>query len=101
MGGSSPQIIMKRLYIYRLGDQCITHDGYIQIGIHSHSVERHIELCPTIDWLETYWLPDVFGNRYKRAVFQAHERVSGGKDSIEDRPRDFPYQAQARLNRSV
>ena len=92
---------MRRLYIYRLNDRCITHDGHIQLGIHSHSVEKHIELCPTIDWLETYWLPDVFINRYKRAVFQAHERVSGGKDSIEDRPRDFPDQPQSRLDRSV
>ena len=92
---------MKKLYIYRHGDRCITHDGYIQIGIHSHSVERHIKLCPTIEWLETYWLPDVFSKRYKRAVFQAHERVSGGKDSIEERPRDFPDQAETRLQRSV
>jgi hypothetical protein len=92
---------MRRLYIYRLNDRCITHDGHIQLGIHSHSVEKHIELCSTIDWLETYWLPDVFINRYKRATFQAHERVSGGKDSIEDRPRDFPYQAESRLQRSV
>jgi hypothetical protein len=71
-------------------------------------VERHIELNPTINWVETYWVPDIFMNRYKRANFQAHERVSGGKDSIEERPRDFPsdpqpvtIQEQSRLNRTL
>ena len=60
-----------------------------------------MDLCPTIKWIETYWLPDKFASRYKRAVFQAHERASGGKDSIETRPRDFPDQAETRLQRSV
>ncbi len=92
---------MKTLYIYRHSTICITHDGYIQIGIHSHSLERHLELCPSINWIETYWLPDIFSNRYKRASFQAHERVSGGKQSIEERPRDFPDQPQTRLDRTV
>ena len=87
---------MKRLYIFRSGDTCITHDGYIQIGSMSHSLERHVELNPTIDWVETYWLPDIFQNRYKRATFQAHERVSSGKMSIQDRPRDFPEEGSAR-----
>ena len=98
----------KVLYIHRIGDRCITHDGYIQIGIHSHSVERHIELCSTIRWVETNWIPDVFGKRYKRATFQAHERVSGGKDYAECRPRDFPnstacdtIQEENRLSRTV
>jgi len=80
----------KSLYIYRVKDRCITHDGFIQIGIFNHSVEKHLELCPEINWLETYWLPDVFANRYKRASFQATARKAGGKDVIEERPRDFP-----------
>tara|TARA_Y100000816_G_C26017698_1_gene532322 strand:+ start:796 stop:1074 length:279 start_codon:yes stop_codon:yes gene_type:complete len=92
---------MKTLYIYRHNHHCITHDGYMQLGIHSHSLERHLELCPSINWIETYWLPDIFSKRYKRASFQTHERVSDGKDSIEQRPRDFPDQPQARLDRSV
>tara|TARA_Y100000817_G_C16786410_1_gene513034 strand:+ start:796 stop:1074 length:279 start_codon:yes stop_codon:yes gene_type:complete len=92
---------MKTLYIYRHNHHCITHDGYMQLGIHSHSLERHLELCPSINWIETYWLPDIFAKRYKRASFQTHERVSDGKDSIEQRPRDFPDQPQARLDRSV
>lgn len=99
---------VKTLYIHRIGDRCLTHDGYIQIGIHSHSLERHIELNPTINWVETNWCPDIFKNRYKRATFQAHERVSGGKDAIECRPRDFPdgsgcdtIQEETRLERTV
>ena len=83
----------KTLYLFRFDNRCISHDGYIQLGIHSHSLERHLELCPTINWVETYWCPDIFKNRYKRATFQAHERTSGGKDTMECRPRDFPYES--------
>ena len=80
----------KTLYIYRDNSRCITHDGYIQIGIFKHDVEKHLELNPEINWVETYWLPDVFAIRYKRATFQATARKAGGKDVIEQRPRDFP-----------
>jgi hypothetical protein len=76
---------VKTLYLYRLADRCISHDGYIQLGIFSHSIERHLELCPTINWVETYWLPDVFSFRYKRANFQAHERVNAGKPPTDNR----------------
>ena len=87
---------MRTLYIYRHGDRAITHDGYIQCGIHSHSVERHLELNPEINWVEVHWVPDVFKKRYKRATFQAHERVSGGKLGAENRPRDFPDEGGSR-----
>ena len=88
---------MKTLYLYRSGDNtCVSHDSYIQMGAMSHSIEHHIKLNPTINWVETYWLPDVFMHRYKRVTFQAHERLSGGKDSIEDRPRDFPDEGASR-----
>jgi len=80
----------KTLFIYRSNSRCITHDGYIQIGIFNHTLERHLELCPLINWIETYWLPDVFSVRYKRASFQATARKAGGKDVIEERTRDFP-----------
>jgi hypothetical protein len=66
------------------------------MGAMCHSVERHIELNPHVTWVETHWIPDIFMHRYKRATFQAHERVSGGKDSIEARPRDFPDEGGAR-----
>ena len=84
---------MKKLYIYRTAeDLCVTHDGYIQLGAMSHSLERHVALNPDVNWIEVHWLPDVFMNRYKRASFQAHERASDGKTSIQDRPRDFPQE---------
>ena len=44
----------------------------------SHSVERHLELNPTIDWQVTYWIPDVFNNRYKRVSFQKTEKKNEG-----------------------
>lgn len=87
----------KTLYLYRFAeDSCILHDGYIQTGIMPHSIERHIELNPKIKWVETYWLPDIFKNRYKRASLQAHERTAGGKQVIESRPRDFPDEGGGR-----
>ena len=55
-----------------------------------------MELNPHIHWVETNWIPDVFTKRYKRAAFQAHERVSGGKLTAENRPRDFPDDGGAR-----
>jgi hypothetical protein len=75
--------LLKKLYIYRQEFNCVTHDGYIQIGFFNHTVEEHIRLCPTIYWVETYWLPDVFKNRYKRPSMQAHMRVSGEKSTLE------------------
>ena len=95
---------MKTLYLYRLGDRCIAHDGYIQIGIHSHSIERHRELNPTIEWMEVHWIPDVFKNRYKRVTFQRTQACNEGSPSTDNagqgvdfsteettpRPRDFP-----------
>lgn len=87
----------KTLYLFRTGEAtCVSHDSYIQMGAMSHSVEHHIKLNPGINWVETHWLPDIFQNRYKRASFQAHERVSGGKESIEERPRDFPEEGASR-----
>jgi len=75
---------MKTLYLYDLGnDHCITHDGYIQLGCINHSVEKHKELNPTINWVETYWLPDIFKNRYPRATMQSHQRVTDGKMNCE------------------
>jgi len=39
---------MKQLFVVSVGDNsCVTHDGYIQIGIFNHSVEKHLELNPT------------------------------------------------------
>ena len=65
------------------------------MGAMSHSIEHHIKLNPTINWVETYWLPDVFANRYQRANYQAHMTVSGEKNVLESN------QPENRLNRSV
>jgi len=86
----------KTLYLYRNDESsCISHDGHIQLGYFNHSIEKHIELNPLVRWVETYWKPDVFGVRYLRAGFQAHQRVSGEKSVLESN------QADTRLNRSV
>ena len=82
------------LYLHRLDDnRCLSHDGYIQLGIFNHSVEKQIELNPNIRWVETYWKPDNFGNRYKRASLLAHERKNAGKpptdNRADSRPRDL------------
>jgi hypothetical protein len=48
------------------------------------------------DYMPVYWHPDPFGIRYKRTSFQAHQRKAGGKDVIENRPRDFPDEGGGR-----
>jgi hypothetical protein len=76
---------VKTLYICQIGDsECLTHDGYIQIGIFNHSVEKHLELNPTIDWQITYWMPDVFANRYKRVSFQKTEKKNEGSPKTDN-----------------
>lgn len=77
--------ILKTLYVYRISEnECLTHDGYIQIGIMNHSVEKHIELCPLINWIETYWYPDVFTDRYKRATFQKTAKANEGSPATDN-----------------
>ena len=97
---------MKTLFICDIGNgECVTHDGYIQIGIFNHSIEKHLELNHMIDWQITYWMPDVWMNRYKRVSFQKTEKKNEGSprtDNAEDsRPRDFPDQATLRLERTL
>ena len=76
---------VKTLYLYALeSGGCIIHDGYIQIGIMKHSVEKHMELNPTINWIVTYWCPDVFANRYKRATFQKTEKKNEGSPKTDN-----------------
>ena len=76
---------MKTLYIVDIGNgECVTHDGYIQIGIFNHSVEKHLELNPAIDWQVTYWMPDVFTNRYKRISFQKTEKKNEGSPKTDN-----------------
>jgi hypothetical protein len=76
---------VKTLYICDIGNgECVTHDGYIQIGIFNHSVEKHLELNPTIDWQVTYWMPDVFTNRYRRVSFQKTEKKNEGSPKTDN-----------------
>jgi len=97
---------MKKLFIVSIGDnKCVTHDGYIQIGVFNHSVEKHLELNPTINWQVTYWMPDVWANRYKRVSFQKTEKMNEGSprtdNALDSRPRDFPDQPTERLERTL
>ena len=107
----------KVLHIQPLSENsCLTHDGYIQIGFFSHSMERHIELNPTIDWRESYWAADIFRDRYPRVTWQKTEKKNEGSPKTDndggvllpDRPRDFPdtsscvtIQEKTRLERTV
>jgi hypothetical protein len=97
---------VKQLFVVSIGDKsCVTHDGYIQIGIFNHSVEKHLELCPDQEWQVTYWMPDPLGLRYKRANFQHTMKANEGSprtDNANDsRPRDFPDQPTERLERTL
>ena len=97
---------MKQLFVVSIGDdKCVTHDGYIQIGIFNHSIEKHLELNPLIAWQVTYWMPDIWANRYKRVSFQKTEKKNEGSprtdNAMDSRPRDFPDQATNRLERTV
>lgn len=83
------------LYVVNIyNNKCITHDGYIQIGIFPHSAERHVELCSEVEWQITYWMPDKFSIRYPRSNYQHHMKANEGSpktdNATDNRPRDFP-----------
>lgn len=60
------------LYVYQLNETTlITHDGYIQLGIHNISLKEFL-LKAQVEYIQTYWVPDVFSKRYKRAIYQKH-----------------------------
>ena len=60
------------LYVYQLNENTlITHDGYTQLGICNSTLEDFLDKAQT-EYTQTYWLPDVFVNRYKRANYQKH-----------------------------
>jgi hypothetical protein len=103
---------LKTLYIHPLSEtSCLTHDGYIQIGIFNHSLEKHIELSndicgdDPINWVETYWYPDIFIHRYKRINYQHTMKANEGSpktdNALDSRPRDFPDQPTNRLERTL
>ena len=96
----------KMLFLVDIGNgRCVSHDGYIQIGIFSHSVEKHLELCPEQEWQVTYWMPDPFCIRYPRPNYQHTMKANEGSpktdNATDSRPRDFPDQATNRLERTL
>lgn len=103
---------MKTLYIVDIENgKCITHDGYIQIGIHSHNAARHIELCnevadrnsvERINWVNVYWKPDVFKQRYKRVTFQKTQTCNEGSPKTDNQGQGcLSLQPEERLNRTL
>jgi hypothetical protein len=85
--------------------RCVSHDGYIQLGSFSHSVEKHLELCPEQEWQVTYWMPDPFRIRYPRPNYQHTMKANEGSprtdNATDSRPRDFPDQPTERLERAL
>lgn len=82
----------KTLYLHSLSQySCISHDGYIQLGIFDHSIQKHIELNPTIRWVETYWYPDVFSRRYKRVTFQKTVKANEGSPKTDNKGQGIDY----------
>jgi hypothetical protein len=72
------------LYVVKLDeDTLLTHDGEAQLGIYHITLENFMSMSKK-DYIETYWIPDVFSNRYKRNNYQKHlKRASiGTKDEI-------------------
>ena len=99
--------VTKQLYLVEIEDgRCIMHDGYIQLGAFPHSAERHIEMSNAIsgdnpiNWQITYWMPDIWSNRYKRVSFQKTEKMNEGSPKT-DNSVGYPSQAQSRLERTV
>lgn len=98
--------VTKQLFLVDIEDgRCVMHDGYIQLGIFSHSVEKHIELSNVIcgdepiNWQITYWMPDPFCMRYKRINFQHTMKANEGSPKT-DNSSDY-NQPQSRLDRTL
>ena len=73
------------LYLFEDSDNhCTSHDGHIQIGSFPHSAQEHIRLNPTIDWLITYWCPDIFINRYPSVSFQKTKKKNEGSPKTDN-----------------
>ena len=79
---STPRI--RTLYVVQVDGCLVTHDGHMQLACHKMTMEKFMSFDRGhIRYVETYWLPDPFGKRYKRSNFQAHERVAGEKSVLE------------------
>ena len=77
--------MVKKLFLVKTGENsCATHDGYIQLGVFNHSLEKHLELNPTIDWQITYWMPDIWVDRYQRVSFQKTQKANEGSPKTDN-----------------
>lgn len=60
------------LYVHQKSEKVlITHDGNVQLGVFYMELEDFFRLSK-IEYIETYWLPDTFSNRYKSISYQKH-----------------------------
>jgi hypothetical protein len=60
------------LYVTKIDENTlITHDGNVQTGYFKMRLEDFLEQVK-VEYIETYWIPDCFLNRYKRANYQKH-----------------------------
>lgn len=60
------------LYVYQKSKKVlITHDGNVQLGVFYMKIEDFLSLSKT-EYIETYWLPDIFKDRYKSISYQKH-----------------------------
>lgn len=71
------------LYVHQLKENVlVTHDGYCQLGLYYMSLKQFMSMAK-VKYIESYWLPDTFSNRYKRINYQRHLNAAsiGTKES--------------------
>jgi hypothetical protein len=72
------------LYVVKVSENIlITHDGEVQLGLYNTTLENFMSMTKE-EYIETYWTPDTFSQRYKRNNYQKHLRKAsiGSKDEI-------------------
>lgn len=72
------------LYVVKVNENMlITHDGEVQLGLYNTTLENFMSMTKE-EYIETYWTPDTFSQRYKRNNYQKHLRKAtiGSKDEI-------------------
>ena len=72
------------LYVVKVSENMlITHDGQVQLGLYNTTLENFMSMTKE-EYIETYWTPDTFSQRYKRNNYQKHLRKAtiGSKDEI-------------------
>ena len=71
-------------YVYQMNETTlITHDGYVQLGVYNMTMKEFLTQSQ-VEYTETYWLPDTFSKRYKRANYQKHLQAAsiGTKNEV-------------------